>query len=127
MFVAAPDGRAAAGQPRPGELLGIHFEAGSNYREQIEARDRLEDGQPVPGDDLPTERARRGVPFVAQLTVLRPDESRRDLWSTPCRCSGRGRHRRIVIVAADVTALKGWTGPWDDLSYRRPELQTWRA
>ncbi len=109
VFVAAPDGRVLRANRALGELLGIHFEAGSNYREQIEGRVTwLEDGQPVPWDDLPTERARRGVAVRgAQLTVLRPDESRRDLLVNALPLFGAGGGiDEIVIVAADVTALK---------------------
>jgi len=109
VFVADPAGHVLVANHALEELLGAPIRVGISYRRQLEGRVVwLEDGRPVAWDDLPPERALRGeLVRGVQLTALRPDGSRRDLLVSARPLRGpAGNIEEVIVVAADITALK---------------------
>ncbi len=109
VFVAAADGRVLVANHALAALLGTPIQAGRDYREQIEpAVTWLRAGAPLPWEALPPERARRGEAVQGeQIVAQRSDGSRRDLLINARPLVGAGGEvEEILVVAADITALK---------------------
>lgn len=109
VFVAAPDGRVLVANRALEELVGTRIRPGLGYREQLEGRVVwFENGRPVPWQDLPPEAVRRGEAVRGrQLSVQRPDGSRRDVLVNALALRGAGGGlEETVVVTADITALK---------------------
>ena len=109
VFAASSRGRVLVANQALGDLLGLQIHSGASYREQLEGRVTwFKDNRPVPWDQLPSERAQRGETVRgAQLTIQRPDGSRRDILinARPLR-DADGNIEEIVVVVADITPLK---------------------
>lgn len=109
VLVVTPTGRVLQANRALAAILGHPVAHGLAFREPLNrAVVWLADEQPVPWEELPFDRARRGEAILgAQLAVLRSDGNRRDLLvnAVPLR-DPRGNLEEIVIVLADVTPLK---------------------
>ncbi len=109
VLVTDADGRILRANAALGAILGSPVRRGGDYRAELApAATWYADDSEVPWEELPFERARRGEGVRgAQIAVVRPDGSRRDLLVNAMPLRGPGRHiEEMVAVLADVTALK---------------------
>ena len=108
VLVTSPGGRVLLVNRAFQELVGEPVQPGLSLREQLAGVTCYAGQEIVPWENLPAERVRRGETVQGlELTVERPDGSRRDCLSNalPLRGPG-GEIEEIVIVITDVTPLK---------------------
>ncbi len=109
VLVTDADGRVLQANSALAAILGRPVRRGVDCRAELEpAVAWFADGNQVPWEELPFQRARRGeIARGVQLAAQRPDGSRRDLLinATPLLGPG-GRVEEVITVFADVTALR---------------------